>query len=388
MIYLDNQATTPTDGRVVEAMQPFFEHDFGNPHSIHHRAGQSAAAAVEAAREQVAALIGADPREIVFTSGATESNNLAIKGAADFALEHDTGRDHIITVATEHKCVLESCRRLESQGISLTILPVEASGALDMDRLAGAITERTLLISVMAANNEIGILAPLEEIGALAGDNGVLFHTDAAQAAGKIALDVGAARIALMSISGHKLYGPMGIGALYVRRRPRVRLNPLIDGGGQERGMRSGTLAPALCVGFGRACEISGGEMAAEGERLTGLRDRLHRLLSQALPGVTLNGDAENRLQGNLNLSFVGVDGTALIEALAEDICVSSGSACTSSSVEPSYVLRAMGLSDADAGASLRIGLGRFTTEAEIDTAAACIAAQVTRLRGGEAAAE
>ena len=388
MIYLDNQATTPTDGRVVEAMKPFWELDFGNPHSIHHRAGQSAAAAVEAARQQIATLIGADPREIVFTSGATESNNLAIKGAAHFALEHDTGRDHIITVATEHKCVLESCYRLKNQGISVTTLPVEASGALDLDRLAGAITERTLLISVMAANNEVGTLAPLNEIGALAKEKGVLFHTDAAQAVGKIAIDVAAARIDLMSISGHKLYGPMGTGALYVRRRPRVRLNPLIDGGGQERGMRSGTLAPALCVGFGLACEISGREMAEEAERLAGLRDRLHQRLSQALPGVTLNGDPGNRLPGNLNVSFAGVDGTALIEALAEDICVSSGSACTSSSLEPSYVLRAMGLSDADAGASLRIGLGRFTTEAEIDAAAACITAEVTRLRGGEAAAE
>ncbi|MCZ6861725.1 MAG: aminotransferase class V-fold PLP-dependent enzyme, partial [Alphaproteobacteria bacterium] len=328
MIYLDYQATTPTDGRVVEAMQPFHELEFGNPHSIQHSAGQSAAEAVEKARAQVAALIGADPREIVFTSGATESNNLAIKGAARFSLEHE-GRDHIVTVATEHKCVIESCRRLEREGISVTYLPVEANGALDMDRLAGAITERTLMISVMAANNEVGILAPINEIGALAKDKGALFHTDAAQAVGKIAIDVAAAQIDLMSISGHKLYGPMGIGALYVRRRPRVRLIPLIDGGGQERGMRSGTLAPALCVGFGLACEISGREMAAEGERLAGMRDRLHQRLNRALPGVTLNGDLQNRLPGNLNLSFAGTDGTALIEALARDICVSSGSACT-----------------------------------------------------------
>ncbi len=387
LIYLDYQATTPTDTRVVEAMQPFHELDFGNPHSIQHRAGQSAAVAVEAARAQVAALIGADPREIVFTSGATESNNLAIKGAARFALEHN-GRDHIVTVATEHKCVLESCRRLEREGVSVTYLPVDANGALDMDRLARAITERTLLVSVMAANNEVGVLAPINEIGALAKEKGVLFHTDAAQAVGKIAVDVGAARIDLMSISAHKLYGPLGIGALYVRRRPRVRLIPLIDGGGQERGMRSGTLAPALCVGFGLACEISGREMAAEGERLAGLRNRLHRRLSAALPGVTLNGDAKHRLPGNLNLSFAGIDSTALIEALADEICVSSGSACTSASLEPSYVLRAMGKSDADAGASLRIGLGRFTTRAELNRAGARIIAEVTRLRGGKAAAE
>ncbi len=386
MIYLDNQATTPTDSRVVAAMQPFYETEFGNPHSIQHCMGQRAAAAVEAARAQVAALIGADPREIVFTSGATESNNLAIKGAARFALEHG-GRDHIVTVATEHKCVLESCRRLEGEGISVSILPVDANGALDMDRLAHAITDRTLLISVMAANNEIGILAPIARIGALTREKGVLFHTDAAQAVGKVPLDVEAAQIDLLSISSHKLYGPMGIGVLYVRRRPRVRLIPLIDGGGQERGMRSGTLAPALCVGIGVACEIAGREMASEGERLAGMRDRLQRRLSEALPGVTLNGDPKDRLPGNLNLSFAGIDGTALIEALAEDVCVSSGSACTSASLEPSYVLRAMGLSDADAGASLRIGLGRFTTEAEIDTAGARIIAEVTRLRDGKVAA-
>ena len=389
MIYLDNHASTPIDSRVVEAMMPFYGDEFGNPHSIQHRAGQIAAETVEAARAQVAALIGADPREIVFTSGATESNNLAIKGAARFALDHGDGKkDHIVTVATEHKCVLESCRRLEREGVSTTYLPVEASGALDMGKLADAITERTILISVMAANNEVGVLAPISEIGALAAEKNVLFHTDAAQAAGKIDVDVEAARIDLLSISGHKLYGPMGIGALYVRRRPRVRLIPLIDGGGQERGMRSGTLAPALCVGLGTACEIAGREMAAEAQRLAGMRDRLHKKLTSDLPGVTLNGDPKNRLPGNLNLSFSGVDGTALIEALAEDVCVSSGSACSSASVEPSYVLRAMGLSDADAGASLRIGLGRFTTEAELDEAATRIIAKVTRLRGGKAAAE
>jgi cysteine desulfurase len=379
IVYLDYQATTPTDKRVVDAMMPYFTQEFGNPHSIQHEPGRRAEAAVEHAREQVAHLIGAEAREIVFTSGATESNNLAIKGAARFVRDK-AGRDHVITAATEHKCVLESARRLESEGVAVTVLPVGPDGQVDPDVLRAAITERTALVSIMAVNNEIGVIAPLAEIGALCRERGVLFHTDAAQAVGKIAVDVEATKIDLLSISGHKLYGPKGVGALYVRRRPRVRLEPLIDGGGQERGMRSGTLPTPLVVGLGEACEIAGREMADEAARLKALRRRLHEGLAARLAGVTLNGDAERRIPGNLNLSFEGVEAEALIARL-DDVAVSSGSACTSASVEPSYVLRALGLPDALANASLRIGLGRFTTEADVDHAVARIADAVQALR-------
>jgi cysteine desulfurase len=380
-VYLDYQATTPTDPRVVDAMMPYFTQEFGNPHSIQHAMGRDAEAAVERARAQIAELIGAEAREIVFTSGATESNNLAIKGAARFARDH-MGRSHVITVATEHKCVLESARRLEDEGVTLTILPVQPDGHLDLDRLRAAITERTALVSVMAVNNEIGVIAPLGEIGALCRERGVLFHTDAAQAVGKIPVDVEAMKIDLLSISGHKLYGPKGIGALYVRRRPRVRLVPLIDGGGQERGLRSGTLPTPLIVGLGEAAVLAGREMAVEAARLHTLRRRLQDGLAARLSGVTLNGDAERRIAGNLNLSFAGVEAEALIARLG-DVAVSSGSACTSASVEPSYVLRALGLSDALANASLRIGLGRFTTEADIDHAVTRLAEAVEALRRG-----
>ncbi len=394
-IYLDYQATTPTDPRVVEAMLPFFYDRFGNPHSRSHAFGTDAAAAVEAARAEVAAAIGAEAREIVFTSGATESNNLAIKGAARFLRGHGHGhghgqghgrghgrRDHVVTCATEHKCVLESCRRLGEEGFAVTVLPVSGDGRIDLDRLAVALGDRTALVSVMAVNNEIGVLQPLAEIGALCRARGVLFHTDAAQAVGKIPLDVAAMNIDLLSISGHKLYGPKGIGALYVRRRPRVRLVPLIDGGGQERGLRSGTLPTPLCVGLGTACRIAGGEMAAEGERLTGLRDRLLAALQRSLPEAAVNGDAHHRVPGNLNLRLPGVDAEALIAALPE-IAMSTGSACTSASIEPSYVLRALGLDAAAARESLRIGLGRFTTEAEIDVAVERIVAAVTTRSAG-----
>ncbi len=321
-IYLDNQSTTRLDPRVLEAMLPYFTEHFGNPHSTSHAYGHIAAAAVERARAEIATLINADPREIVFTSGATEANNLAIKGAAHFARAHPHGgaaRDHIVTLATEHKCVLESCAELEREGFEVSYLPVEPNGLVDLDRLAAALTGRTLLVSVLAAHNEIGVIQPLAEIGALCRAKAILFHSDAAQAAGKIPLDVEAMQIDLMSISGHKMYGPKGVGVLYVRRRPRVRLLPLIDGGGQERGLRSGTLPTPLCVGIGRAAAIARAEMAEEAARLRRLRDRLYQGLARRVAGIGLNGDRERRLAGNLNLSFPGLSAPALIEACSSD---------------------------------------------------------------------
>ena len=381
-IYLDYQASTPCDPRVIEVMLPFFGERFGNPHSVNHRHGWEAEAAVEHARGQVAELIGAEAREIVFTSGATEANNLAVKGAARFLKSR---RPHVISCVTEHKCVLESFRRLEKEGLRVTWLPVNGDGLIDLDRLAAALDDETALVSVMAVNNEIGAIQPIAEIGALCRERGALFHTDAAQAAGKIPLDVEAMKIDLLSISGHKMYGPMGIGALYVRRRPRVRLEPLFDGGGQERGVRSGTLPGPLCVGLGAACAIAREEMAAEAARLTALRDRLLAALQSRLPGVTVNGVTDRRIPGNLNLSFAGVEAEALMQAMP-GLSVSTGSACTSASVEPSYVLRALGLSEAAARSSIRIGLGRPTTEADVDTAAEIIVAAVSRLRANAAA--
>ncbi|MFZ1414886.1 MAG: IscS subfamily cysteine desulfurase [Defluviicoccus sp.] len=376
-VYLDYQATTPTDARVVEAMLPFFTDVFGNPHSQAHAFGRAARVAVEKARAEIAALIGASAREIIFTSGATEANNLAIKGAARF---HRGERDHIVTCATEHKCVLESCASLAADGFTVTVLPVQADGVIDLERLDGAIGPRTVLVSVMAANNEIGVVPPLAAIGRLCRARGVLFHTDAAQALGKIPLDVEAMGIDLMSLSAHKIYGPKGIGALYVRRRPRVRLDPLLSGGGQERGLRSGTLATPLCVGFGAACRIARDEMAADAQRIGTLRDHLWRRLSCALPGVHLNGAATARLPGNLNISFPAIgDAEALVAALP-DIAISTGSACTSAAVEPSYVLRALGIGETAARTSVRIGLGRFTTRAEVDYACERIVAAVQRL--------
>ena len=387
-IYLDNQSSTRLDPRVLEAMLPYFTEHFGNPHSTSHAYGRIAAAAVERARGEVAALIRADPRELVFTSGATESNNLAIKGAAHFARAHPRAgqpRDHIVTLATEHKCVLESCAQLEREGFSVTYLAVERNGLVSLDALAAAIGERTLLVSVMAAHNEIGVIQPLAEIGALCRERGVLFHSDAAQAVGKVPLDVEAMRLDLLSVSGHKIYGPKGVGALYVRRRPRVRLLPLIDGGGQERGLRSGTLPTPLCVGLGRATAIAGAEMAEEATRLRRLRDRLYSGLAGRIPGLRVNGDSERRLPGSLNLTLPGIPAQALIEA-CPSIAISTGSACTSAVVEPSYVLRALGLPDALANASIRVGLGRFTTAAEVDFAVDALAAGVTRLTGHSSA--
>jgi cysteine desulfurase len=381
-IYLDNQASTRVDPRVVEAMLPYFTEHFGNPHSTSHAYGRIAAAAIDEARAAVAALIHADPREIVFTSGATEANNLAIKGAAHFARTYAQGgrvRDHIVTLTTEHKCVLESCAQLERDGFAVTYLPVEPNGLVALDRLEAALTSRTLLVSVMAAHNEIGVVQPLAEIGAMCRARGVLFHTDAAQAAGKIPLDVEAIQADLMSISGHKVYGPKGVGVLYVRRRPRARLLPLIDGGGQERGLRSGTLPTPLCVGLGCAATIAAAEMTEEARRLRQLRDRLYQGLARRVPGLSLNGDAQHRLPGNLNLSFPGIEAPALIEA-CPSIAISTGSACTSARIEPSYVLRALGLSEAISNSAIRIGIGRFNTAAEIDFAVDALAAAAARL--------
>jgi cysteine desulfurase len=376
-VYLDFQATTPTDPRVVEAMMPYFSEMYGNPHSRSHLYGWQAEEGVEKARGQVASIIGADPKEIIFTSGATESNNLAIKGVAHFYKEH---KNHIITAATEHKCVLESCRHLQQEGFDVTYLPVQKNGLIKLADLEAAITDKTVLVTIMAVNNEIGVIQPVKEIGAICRKHKVFFHTDAAQAVGKIPLDVNEMNIDLMSISGHKLYGPKGIGALYVRRKPRVRLQPLMSGGGQERGMRSGTLATPLCVGLGAACEIAQKEMAAESERLHMLRDRMYKAIMEQLPEVYLNGDLEHRIPGNLNLSFAYVEGESLIMGI-KNLSVSSGSACTSASLEPSYVLRALGVTEDLAHTSLRIGLGRFTTEEDVDYAVDEIVSHVKRLR-------
>ena len=377
-IYLDNQATTPCDPRVVAAMLPYFSEAFGNPHSVEHALGREAEAAVARARAEVAALIGATPREIVFTSGATESNNLAIKGAARFAARMENPRRRLITLATEHKCVLQATADLAEEGFEPVFLPVRPDGRLDPEALRMALATPTLLVSVMAANNETGVLQDITALAALAHQAGALFHTDAAQAVGKIPIDVTAQGIDLLSISGHKLYGPKGVGALYVRHRPRVRLAPLISGGGQERGLRSGTLPAPLIVGFGAACRLAGAEMAAEAERLAGLRERLLARLSDAIPGISVNGSREHRLAGNLNLAFPAARAETLLADLP-DLCLSTGSACSSAAVEPSYVLGAMGVPAEVAARSLRIGIGRFTSAAEIDLAAAMLIAAHAR---------
>ena len=376
-IYLDYQATTPLDPRVLDAMMPYFTEKFGNPHSRSHSFGWETEEAVETARAQIAHIIGADPREMVFTSGATESNNLALKGVARF---YQDKKNHIITPVTEHKCVLDTCRHLEQEGFEITYLPVQPNGLIDLDELKAAITERTVLVSVMGVNNEIGVVQPLAEIGAMCREHKVFFHSDCAQAVGKMPLDVNEMNIDLMSISGHKFYGPKGIGALYVRRKPRVRLKALIDGGGQERGMRSGTLPAPLCVGFGEACEIAEAEMGADNERMRRLSDRLYKGVVEAIPDVFVNGDLDQRVPGNLNLSFAYVEGESLLMAI-RDLAVSSGSACTSASLEPSYVLRALGVDVELAHTSIRFGIGRFTTEDEIDYAIATICEHVGRLR-------
>jgi cysteine desulfurase len=380
-VYLDYQATTPTDPRVVDAMLPYFSQRFGNPHSRQHAIGREADDGVEGARAAIARLIAADRREIIFTSGATESNNLAIRGTARFAADAAGARRHIVTCVTEHKCVLESCHILEREGFRVTRLPVNENGLIDVGRLAAVLDDDTRLVSIMAVNNEIGVIQPLAEIGALCRARAVLFHTDAAQALGRIPLDVNAMGIDLMSISGHKVYGPKGIGALYVRRRPRVRLEPLFAGGGQERGLRSGTLPTPLCVGLGEACRIAEAEGAAEGTRLGRLRDRLLDAILDALPDTQVNGDMGHRVAGNLNLAFPGIEAEELM-ASVPDLALSTGSACTSASVEPSYVLAALGRDSELAFGSLRIGLGRTTTDEEIDYAAGRLVGAVRRLRG------
>lgn len=376
-IYLDYQATTPCDPRVLKVMLPYFTEEFGNPHSRSHAYGWKAEEAVDQARQQVAAILAADPREVIFTSGATEANNLAIKGVAHF---YKDKKNHIITCSTEHKCVLDSCRHLEQEGFKITYLPVKANGIIDLEDLRGAITDQTVLVSIMAVNNEIGVIQPLAEIGKICRDAGVFFHTDAAQAVGKIPLDVNAMNIDLLSLSGHKLYGPKGVGALYVRRKPRVRLQALINGGGQERGMRSGTLSTPLCVGLGEACALAQTEMATESARLKALSARFYKVIQDSLEEVYLNGDADQRIPGNLNISFAHVEGEGLMMGIKE-LALSSGSACTSASLEPSYVLRALGVEVEMAHTSLRIGFGRFTTEEDVDTAAKMIIKEVNRLR-------
>ena len=376
-IYLDYQATTPMDPRVLEAMMPYFTYKFGNPHSRSHSYGWEAEEGVEKARGQIAKLIGADEKEVIFTSGATESNNLAIRGVAEFYKDR---KNHIVTTVTEHKCVLDTCRHLEQQGFEVTYLPVQKNGLIDLDALRAAITDKTVVVSIMAVNNEIGVIQPLTEIGKICREKKTFFHTDAAQAAGKIPLDVEAMNIDLMSISGHKIYGPKGIGALYVRRKPRVRLVPLIVGGGQERGFRSGTLPTPLCVGLGEAAEIAMKEMDAESKRLAKLQARMLKGLNDKLTDIHVNGDLEHRIPGNLNIGFAYVEGESLMMGI-KGLSVSSGSACTSASLEPSYVLRALGVEEDMAHTSLRIGLGRFTTEQEVDTAVDELVHHVNKLR-------
>ena len=377
-IYLDYQATTPLDPRVLEKMIPYFNDRFGNPHSRNHSYGWEAEEATEIAREHVAKIINASPKEVVFTSGATESNNLAIKGIADF---YGDKKNHIITCVTEHKCVLESCRFLnENENFEITYLPVRQDGLIDLDVLQKSIKENTLLISIMGVHNEIGVIQPLKEIGELCRKNNIFFHTDCAQAIGKIKIDVDEMNIDAMSISGHKIYGPKGVGALYVRRKPRVRIKAMMSGGGQERGMRSGTLSPALCVGLGEACRICYNEMDEENKRLIYLKNRFYDGITSKCKDVYLNGSSEFRIPGNLNISFAYVEGESLMMGI-KDLAVSSGSACTSASLEPSYVLRALGVEEELAHTSLRIGIGRFTTEKEIDKSVDDIVKEVNRLR-------
>ncbi len=376
-VYLDYQATTPLDPRVLKFMLPYFNERFGNPHSRNHSYGWEAEESIEVAREQVANIIGANPKEIVFTSGATESNNISIKGVADF---YGDKKKHIITCVTEHKCVLESCRSLSERGFEVTYLPVQTNGLIDLDLLSKTIKDDTLLVSIMAVHNEIGVIQPLKEIGKLCREKGVFFHTDCAQAVGKISLDVNEMNIDLVSISGHKIYGPKGVGALYIRRKPRVRIKPMMSGGGQERGMRSGTLSPALCVGLGEACKIAMDEMDEENKRLLSLKNRFMKGIFKSCKDIYLNGSEEKRIPGNLNLSFAYVEGESLMMGI-KDLSVSSGSACTSASLEPSYVLRALGVEEELAHTSLRIGIGRFTTEEEVDKAVSDIVKEVNRLR-------
>jgi cysteine desulfurase len=375
---MDNHATSPLDPRVLEAMMPYFTSKFGNAASRNHAFGWEAEQAVEIAREQIAKLIGATAKEIIFTSGATESNNLAIKGIAEMYRERG---NHIITQVTEHKAVLDTCKRLEKYGYRVTYLPVKADGLIDIEDLKRAMDDKTILVSIMFANNEIGVLQPIREIGKLCHEKGVLFHTDAVQAIGKVPVNVIDDNIDVLSLSGHKIYGPKGVGALYVRRRnPRVQIAAQIDGGGHERGMRSGTLNVPGIVGLGAACEIAREDMASESARLRGMRERLKNKLESELDYIHVNGSMEHRLPGNLNMSFVYVEGESLLMGI-NDVAVSSGSACTSATLEPSYVLKALGLGDDVAHSSIRFGLGRFNNEAEVDYVANKVIDIVKKLR-------
>ncbi len=377
-IYMDNHATTPLDPRVLEAMMPYFGAKFGNAASRNHAFGWEAEQAVEAAREQIAKLIGASAKEIIFTSGATESNNLAIKGIAEMYKERG---NHIITQATEHKAVLDTCKKLEKQGYRVTYLPPQADGLISMDELKEAMDDKTILVTIMYANNEIGVIQPIAEIGKLCHEKGILFHTDAVQAVGKVPVDVQKDNIDVLSLSGHKIYGPKGVGALYVRRRnPRVQISEQINGGGHERGMRSGTLNVPGIVGLGKACEICREEMATEAKREGELRDYLKAKLEAALDYVQVNGNMDHHLPGNLNMSFVYVEGESLLMGI-NDIAVSSGSACTSATLEPSYVLKALGLGDEVAHSSIRFGLGRFNNKAEVDYVSDKVIDVVLKLR-------
>jgi cysteine desulfurase len=377
-IYMDNHATTPVDPRVLDAMMPYMTNVFGNAASRNHQFGWAAEEAVENARTQIAKLIGATAKEIIFTSGATESDNLAIKGVAEMYREKG---NHIITAATEHKAVLDTCKRLEKYGYKVTYLPVQRDGLVNLDELKAAFTDKTILVTIMYANNEIGVLQPVEEIGKLCRERGIVFHTDATQAVGKVPVDVNKQNIDILSISAHKMYGPKGVGALYVRRKnPRVQLSAIIDGGGHERGMRSGTLNVPGIVGLGKACELCMEEMPAESKRLTAMRERLRQTIEKNLDEVYVNGNYEHRLPGNLNMSFLYVEGESLLMGI-NDIAVSSGSACTSATLEPSYVLKALGLGDDLAHSSIRFGLGRFNTGAEVDYVANKIVDVVKKLR-------
>lgn len=376
-LYLDMQATTPLDPRVLDAMLPYYTEFYGNPHSRTHLYGWETEDAGEKARAQIASLIGADPKEIIFTSGATESNNMAIKGIAGFQRGK---KNHIITTQTEHKCVLDSCRYLQSRGWDITYLPVQSNGLVNLEELEASMRPDTALVSVMMVNNEIGVLQPIREIGELCRSKGIHLHTDAAQAVGKIPVSVNDLKVDLMSISGHKLYGPKGVGALYVRRRPRVRLEAQMSGGGQERGLRSGTLPTPLVVGLGAACEVAKQCMDSDAQHVERLAKRLYDGITSQLDGVVLNGDPAMRYPGNVNLSFAYVEGESLIMGLKE-VAVSSGSACTSASLEPSYVLRALGVEEDMAHTSIRFGIGRFTTEAEVDRAVDLTVRHVTKLR-------
>jgi cysteine desulfurase len=377
-IYMDNHATTPVDSRVVDAMLPYFTEKFGNAASRNHSFGWAGEEAIEIARAQIASLIGATPKEIIFTSGATESDNLMIKGVAEMYREKG---NHIITQAIEHKAVLDTCKRLEKYGYEVTYLPVQKDGRVDPEDVRKAITPKTILITVMYANNEIGIINPVQEIGKIAKEHGIIFAVDGVQAVGKIPVDVQKDNIDLLAISGHKIYGPKGVGALYVRRRnPRVQLSAIIDGGGHERGMRSGTLNVTGIIGLGKACEIAQQEMAQEGERLRGLRDRLRAGLEAKLDEVFVNGSWEHRLPNNLNMSFAYVEGESLLMGI-NDVAVSSGSACTSATLEPSYVLKALGVGEDLAHTSIRFGLGRFNTQEEVDYVIDKMVQVVTKLR-------